>query len=128
LGGGERINAITLVISGVAAGSNEKIFINGVEINLGTSQTATTPVNETSYPITYAVSYSSGTATVSITNISPSYDEDGVTIPAGLGSTATRNLLTGLTYQNLDSENPTAGQRTLNHGCHKRCCDRGGSQ
>jgi hypothetical protein len=73
LGGGERINAITLVITGVAAGSSERIIFNGMVINLGSTQAATTPaVSGTSFPITYAVNFSAGTATVSITNINPS--------------------------------------------------------
>jgi len=91
----DTVSSLTLSVSGLADGSDEKLTIDGSTISL-TDTTGTTTTNSMSY----TVSVSGSTATVTITKA------------GGIATTAAQTLVDALAYSNT-SENPTTGSRTL---------------
>ncbi|WP_259235278.1 VCBS domain-containing protein [Bradyrhizobium elkanii] len=94
---GQTITALTFTVSGLQDGANEKISVDGTAITLGANSSGTTTTNGMSYSVTIA----SGTATVSLTKA------------AGLSAAAADTLINGITYQDTNIDNPTAGTRAI---------------
>ena len=115
---GQTITGLTFTVGGLADGANEKIVVDGTAITLGGNSSGTTATNGMSYTVTIA----SGTATVALTKA------------AGVSAANINTLVNGLTYQNTNTDNPTAGSRTFtltqiqdsgggtsNGNTHRRC-------
>src|SRR5205814_1467612 len=90
---GQTITALTLTVGGLRDGSNERISIDGSAITLGANSSGTTATNGMSY----SVSITSGTATISLTRAT------------GISASAANTLVNGVTYQDTNIDNPTAG-------------------
>ena len=84
-------------MGGLADGANEKIVVDGTAITLGGNSSGTTTTNGMSYTVTIV----GGTATVALTKA------------AGVSAANINTLINGITYQNTNTDNPTAGSRTF---------------
>ncbi|MDP2034757.1 MAG: tandem-95 repeat protein [Polaromonas sp.] len=93
---GQTISGLSFTIGGIADGANEQIVVNGTTIALGANSSGTTATNGLGYTVTIA----GGVATVVLTG-------------GTLTTAATQTLVNGITYQNTNVYNPTAGDRTF---------------
>jgi len=94
---GQTITSLTFTVSGLADGASERIVVDGTTITLGSSSSGTTTTNG----MTYNVTVSSGTATVVLTKV------------AGVSTANVNSLVNGITYQDINTDNPTAGARVF---------------
>jgi glycine cleavage system H lipoate-binding protein len=94
---GQTITSLTFTVSGIVNGANERIAVDGTTITLGADSAGTTATNGMGYTVTMA----GGTATVVLTKGS------------GITSAATQTLVNGITYQNTNTDDPTAGNRVF---------------
>ena len=92
---GQTITGLTLTISGLADGANEKLKIDGEDIALTDGATAITATNS----VTYSISITGSTATVTLTH-------------AGLTSVETQDLVDALSYVN-SADAPSTGSRVV---------------
>ena len=90
---GQTITGLTFTVSGLVDGANETIVVDGKTITLGATGSGTTTTNGLSYTATV----SGGTATVVLSG-------------GTLNATATQALVNGITYQNTNVDQPTAGK------------------
>ncbi|MEI9885432.1 MAG: DUF4347 domain-containing protein [Rhizomicrobium sp.] len=95
---GQGIAGLTFTVSGLVDGANEKISVDGTAITLGADSSGTTTTNT----MGYAVTISSGTATIVLT-------KGG----GGITTSAANTLVNGITYQNTNTDDPTAGNRVF---------------
>ena len=97
--GGQTITGLTFTVGGLRDGTDEKVTIDGSTFALtqGTSG-ATAAANNN---LNYSVSVTGSTATVTLTKA------DGIT------AAQAQSLLTGMTYQNTNRDNPTPGLRVF---------------
>ena len=93
---GQTITGLTFTVSGLVDGANETIVVDGKTITLGATGSGTTTTNGLSYTATV----SGGTATVVLSG-------------GTLNATATQALVNGITYQNTNVDQPTAGNRVF---------------
>ena len=95
----QNITSLVFQVSGLADGANEKITVDGVTIALGGNVSGVTalPNNVMNYSVTVVGS----TATVTLSKVS------------GITASAAQTLITGITYQNTNVDNPTPGLRTF---------------
>ena len=93
---GQTLTGLTFTVTGLADGVNEVIVVNGTTIALGASSSGTTAFNGLTYNVT--ISGAAATAVLS-----------GGT----LGAAAMQTLVNGITYQNTNTDNPTAGNRVF---------------
>ena len=94
---GQTIKGLTFTVGGVVDGANDKIVVDGTAVTLGANSSGTTATNGMSYTVTIV----SGTATVALTKT------------AGVSTSAINTLVNGITYQDTNLDNPTAGSRTF---------------
>ncbi len=94
---GQTIIALEFTVSGLLDGVKESIVVDGTTITLGGNSAGTTATNGMSYTVTVAA----GTATISLTKA------------AGVSTTAINTLVNGITYQNTNADNPSAGNRVF---------------
>jgi hypothetical protein len=94
---GQTITGLTFTVSGLKDGANETVTVDGTTFNLTDGTTGTTSVNG----LTYSVSVSGSTATVTLTSAS------------GISTTAAQTVVNGITYQDTQVDDPTAGTRTF---------------
>jgi hypothetical protein len=94
---GQSIIALNFTVSGLQDGVNESMVVDGKTITLGANSSGTTTTNGMSYTVTI----SSGTATISLTKA------------AGVSSSNIATLVNGITYQDTNTDNPTAGARVF---------------
>ena len=73
------------------------IVVDGTAITLGGNSSGTTATNGMGYTVTIV----GGTATVALTKA------------AGVSAAAINTLINGITYQDTNTDNPTAGSRTF---------------
>jgi VCBS repeat-containing protein len=92
---GQTLTELQLTVSNLSDGENEKLTIDGTEISLTDSASATTATNSGSV----SVSVTDSTATITYTH-------------GGLTETQTNTLVNGLAYRNT-SEDPTDGNRVV---------------
>ncbi|MBK5913069.1 DUF4347 domain-containing protein [Rhodocyclus purpureus] len=98
---GQSIEGITFTVSGLVDGANESIVVDGKTITLGSDSTGTTKTSGRGY--SYTVKLSGTTATIVL---SAGYLNTLSTIEAA-------TLINGITYQNTNIDNPTAGERVF---------------
>ena len=94
---GQTIIGLNFTVSGLLDGANESIVVDGSTITLGANSAGTTATNA----MGYTVNIVAGTATVSLTS------------GAGVSSANIATLINGITYQNTNTDNPTAGNRVF---------------
>ena len=93
---GQTITGLTFTVSGLVDGVNETIVVDGKTITLGTTSSGTTTTNSLAYTSTV----SGGTATIVLSG-------------GTLSTAATDTLVNGITYQDTNLDNPTAGNRVF---------------
>ncbi len=98
---GQTITQLVVTVGGLSDGSSEVLVIDGNDVTLGSTHTVTTSANS-GHSYSAAVSYNSGTATITLTN------GGGNFTPAAI-----QTLVDGLTYKNSSSNPTTAGNRTV---------------
>src|SRR5204862_77889 len=91
------VTGLSFTVGGLADGANERIVVDGTAITLGANSSGTTLTNAMSYTVTIVA----GTATVALTKA------------AGVSAAAINTLVNGITYQDTNTDNPTAGSRTF---------------
>ncbi len=94
---GQTIAALTLTIAGLADGSNETIVIDGTTISLGNPSSGATA------RMIYGLTIDS------ITQVATLVLSD----PNGVSPTLINGIVNGITYQNTNRDNPTAGPRVI---------------
>src|SRR5262245_33304294 len=94
---GQSIIGLTFTMSGLLDGASERIVVDGTTITLGANSSGTTATNG----MTYNVAVAAGTATVSLTKA------------AGVSTGNINTLVNGITYQNTNTDNPSAGNRVF---------------
>ncbi|MBU3639604.1 DUF4347 domain-containing protein, partial [Polynucleobacter sp. AP-RePozz3-80-G7] len=92
---GQTIQSLTFTVSGVSDTSNEVVGVDGSTISIGSSSSGTT----TTHGLAYSVTYSGGTATVSLSG-------------GALSATDAQALINGITYRDTYSS-PTTGSRVF---------------
>ena len=95
---GQTIKGLTFTVSGIVDGANEKIVVDGTEITLGGNSG---PLTTATNGMTYNVTIVSGTATVALTKA------------AGVAVADVNALINALTYQNINVDQPAAGDRVF---------------
>ena len=93
---GQTISGITFTVSGLLDGADELIEVDGTTIALGANSAGTTTGNGLSYSATV----SGGTATIVLSG-------------GTLSAAAAQSLVDGITYQNTDADDPSAGNRVV---------------
>jgi uncharacterized delta-60 repeat protein len=93
---GQTITGLSFTVSGLVDGANEVIVVDGRTITLGETGSGTTVTNS----LAYSATVSTGTATVVLSG-------------GSLSAAATQTLVNGITYQNTNTDNPTAGIRVI---------------
>ncbi|MDP3170410.1 MAG: VCBS domain-containing protein, partial [Polaromonas sp.] len=93
---GQNITGLTFTVSGLLDGANESIVVDGRTITLAASSSGTTVTNG----LGYIVTVSGGVATV-------------VLVGGSMSAAATQTLVNGISYQNTNANEPTAGNRTF---------------
>jgi hypothetical protein len=93
---GQNITGLTFTVGGLVDGANESIIVDGKTISLGSTSSGVTATNGLIYTVTVA----SGNATIELNS-------------SGLSSTLTNSVINGITYQNTNLDNPTAGDRVF---------------
>ena len=91
---GQTITGLTFTVSGLVDGANETIVVDGKTITLGATSSGTTTTNA----LTYTSTISGGTATIVLSG-------------GTLSTSATDTLVNGITYQDTNLDDPTAGNR-----------------
>ncbi|WP_295449369.1 cadherin-like domain-containing protein, partial [uncultured Thiodictyon sp.] len=91
----QTITGLTFTVSGLQDGASESIVVDGKTITLGANSSGTTTTNGMGYTVTL----SGGTATVVLTKA------------GGVAAAAVDTLVNGITYQNTNRDDPTAGGR-----------------
>jgi trimeric autotransporter adhesin len=94
---GQTIIGLTFTVGGLVDGANENLVVDGTAITLGANSSGTTATNGMSYGVTV----SGGSATIALTKA------------AGVSVANIDTLINGITYQNTNTDNPTAGDRTF---------------
>src|SRR6185436_245361 len=94
---GQTILGLNFTVSGLLDGANERIVVDGSAITLGANSSGTTTTNTMAYNVTIAA----GTATVTLTKA------------AGVSAANIATLINGLTYQNTNTDSPSAGNRVF---------------
>ena len=94
---GQTITSLTFTVSGLVDGTNESIVVDGKTITLGATSSGTTTTNSMAYTSTI----SGGTATVVLTSA------------GGVSAANMNTLVNGITYQDTNIDNPTAGNRVF---------------
>jgi VCBS repeat-containing protein len=92
---GQSVTELDFTVSGLADGANETIVVDGTTISLGADSTGT------STNVDYAVTVAAGSATIKLTN------------STGLSTASVDTLVDGITYQNTNLDDPTAGNRVF---------------
>ncbi|HQR97849.1 tandem-95 repeat protein [Polaromonas sp.] len=93
---GQNITGLTFTVSGLVDGANESIVVDGQTITLAASSSGTTATNG----LGYIVTVSGGVATV-------------VLVGGSMSAAAAQTLVNGISYQNTNANEPTAGNRTF---------------
>ena len=93
---GQSITGLSFTVGGLLDGASETIVVDGTSITLGANSSGTTTTNGLGYSVTIAA----GTATVALTG-------------GTLSAAAAQTLVNGITYQNTNINEPTAGNRTF---------------
>ena len=93
---GQTVSGLTFTVSGLLDGADEAIVVDGTTITLGVTSAGTTAGNGLSYNATV----SGGTATIVLSG-------------GTLSAAATQTLVDGITYQNTNTDDPTAGNRVV---------------
>ncbi len=102
---GQKITTLILTITGLQDGADEKLTVDGVQLGIAATTGATaityltTPPTGTLGGVSYAISITSGTATITLTH-------------AGLTETQTKTLVENLTFANLAAA-PSTGLRVV---------------
>ena len=94
---GQTHTELKLTVGGLVDGANEKLTVDGTQFSLTNGTNGTTTTNS----MTFAVSVSAGTATVTLTKV------------AGISDSALQTLVDGIAYQDTNIDAPTAGTRTV---------------
>lgn len=94
---GQTITGLTFTVGGLLDGANESIAVDGTTITLGANSSGMTATNSISYTVTLA----NGIATIALTKSS------------GVSTANINTLINGITYQNTNKDDPTAGNRTF---------------
>ena len=94
---GQTITSLTFTVSGLVDGANETIVVDGKTITLGATSSGTTTTNSMAYTSTVA----GGTATVVLTSA------------GGVSAANMNTLVNGITYQDTNLDNPSAGIASL---------------
>ena len=94
---GQTIKGLSFTMGGLVDGANEKIVVDGTAITLGGNSSGTTAANAMAYTVTIA----SGTATIALSSA------------GGVSAGAINTLINGITYQDTNTDNPTASSRTF---------------
>ncbi|WP_294989122.1 Ig-like domain-containing protein [Sulfuritalea sp.] len=94
---GQGIAGLTFTVGGLVDGVNERIVVDGTLITLGGDSSGTTATNGMNYTVTIV----GGSATVVLTKA------------AGVSTANFNTLVDGITYQNTNTDNPTAGNRVF---------------
>ena len=97
----QSITGLSFTVSGLKDGADEKITVDGSTFALTNGTSGTTSNIAPNNAMTYNVSVSGSTATVTLTKA------------AGITATQAQSLLTGMTYQNTNVDNPTPGLRVF---------------
>lgn len=97
----QKITSLIFTVSGLKDGADEKITVDGITLSLGASTSGTTPSTSGFNAVTYNVSVTGSTATVILTKT------------GDMAASLLQTLLTGLTYQNTNLDNPTPGLRVF---------------
>ena len=90
---GQTLTGLTFTVSGLVDGANETIVVDGKTITLGSTSSGTTTTNA----LAYTATVSGGTATVVLSG--------GTLAPA-----AVQTLVNGISYQDTNLDQPTAGK------------------
>jgi hypothetical protein len=93
---GQSVLGLTFTVSGLVDGTNESIVVDGKTINLGSTSMGATSNNG----LVYSVTVTGGNATIQLTS-------------SGISSALTNSIINGITYQNTNLDNPTAGNRVF---------------
>nr|WP_240523340.1 tandem-95 repeat protein [Polaromonas sp. AER18D-145] len=93
---GQNITGLRFTVSGLLDGANESIVVDGRTITLAASSSGTTVTNG----LGYIVTVSGGMATV-------------VLLGGSMSAAAAQTLVNGISYQNTNVNEPTAGSRTF---------------
>jgi VCBS repeat-containing protein len=110
----QTITAFELRVDGLRDGDAERLLLDGSAIALGASASGSTADHGLSYSVVFSVAPDgSGSATLSISST------------AGLSAASFAALVNAIAYQNGNSDNPSAGVRTVTI---TRLSDSGGSQ
>ena len=94
---GQTILGLNFTVGGLLDGASERIVVDGTAITLGANSSGTTATNTMAYNVTIAA----GTATVTLTKA------------AGVSTANIATLINGITYQNTNTDNPSAGNRVF---------------
>jgi hypothetical protein len=94
---GQSIAELDFTVSGLQDGANEKIVVDGTTIALGASSSGTTATNGMAYTVTVL----GGNASIALTKA------------AGVSVANIDTLVNGITYQDTNTDNPTAGGRVF---------------
>ena len=94
---GQTITGLTLTVGGIHDGANEKIVIDGTSITLGANASGTTSGNGMSFTETITA----GVATIVLSKA------------AGISTANADTLINGITYQDINVNDPTPGDRTI---------------
>jgi hypothetical protein len=93
---GQNITGLTFTVNGLLDGANESIVVDGKTITLAASSSGTTVTNG----LGYIVTVNGGIATVAL-------------IGGSMSAAAAQTLVNGISYQNANANEPTAGSRTF---------------
>ncbi|MDP1886303.1 MAG: tandem-95 repeat protein [Polaromonas sp.] len=93
---GQNITGLTFTVGGLLDGANETIVVDGRTITLAASSSGTTVTNG----LGYIVTVSGGVATVML-------------VGGSMSAAAAQTLVNGISYQNTNANEPTAGNRTF---------------
>ncbi|MDI1341020.1 VCBS domain-containing protein [Polaromonas sp.] len=93
---GQNITGLTFTVGGLLDGANESIVVDGRTITLAASSSGTTVTNG----LGYIVTVSGGVATVAL-------------LGGSMSVAAAQTLVNGISYQNTNVNEPTAGNRTF---------------
>ncbi|WP_374682213.1 DUF4347 domain-containing protein, partial [Accumulibacter sp.] len=93
---GQTIVGLSFTVSGLVDGANEAVVVDGQTISLGADSTGNTVTNS----LAYSSTISAGTATIVLSG-------------GSLSAAATQTLINGITYQNTNTDSPTAGARVV---------------
>ncbi|MGE5526100.1 MAG: tandem-95 repeat protein, partial [Rhodospirillaceae bacterium] len=91
----QTITGLTFTVRGLADGASEHVIVDGTAIALeaGSGTTA-------NHGFSYEVTLARGTATIALTSV-------------GMTTAAMEAVIDGITYQNVDADNPTPGPRVF---------------